>query len=385
MNQSFPQVDVSSVVVTFQALGTLLLALIIMQLGRIFVFRYARTWALAWASMSMGLMAVRIFTFTGGRWTWALFLIGEWLFLILLWMGCRAVVNGPMKLRGRPPVAIVVLVAIAVAIAYAMPRFNTMFIVEAAIVASGTGWSFVTLTGRTSTKGTRTLQASLLAMTIVYASYVPLFWMLDRGARLDFLAYSSLVDLLVDVYVGCAMILVTAESEKRELNAAIAALAHAQGQLEVRLQTDPLTQVMSRHAFHIVRDGGEVATGGGALQGVVAMIDVDDLKKINDEMGHAAGDIVIRAAANAVRTLIRADDLLFRWGGDEFVAIMPNVSREAITQRFAFLHRGLTAHSEKGYDIPFHVSWGEAEFGAERSLDEAIKLADERMYESRRT
>lgn len=384
MKESVAQVDVSAVVVTFQALGTLLLALIITQLGRIFVFRYARTWALAWTAMSFGLMAVRLFIFGLGRWTWILFLTGEWLFLILLWMGCHDLVEGTSRLRKHLNVAVPLLVIVATVITYSSRQFNSMFVVEAAILAIGSGWSFVTLTGRASTKGTRTLQASLLAMAVLYASYVPLFWMHEHGAHLTFLSYTSLIDLLVDVYVGCAMILVTAESEKRELNSAIASLGQAQEELERRLQIDPLTQVLSRHAFHAMQHGDEVATDGGALQGVVAMIDVDDLKKINDEMGHAAGDVVIRAAANSVRMLIRADDLLFRWGGDEFVAIMPNVPRETIIQRFASLAQGLIAHSEKGYEIPFHVSWGEAEFGAECSLDEAIKVADERMYESRR-
>ena len=69
--------------------------------------------------------------------------------------------------------------------------------------------------------------------------------------------------------------------------------------------------------------GDEIATDG-VLNGVVVMIDVCNLKQINDDIGHAAGDIVIRATANNVRQLIRADDLLFRWGGDEFVAIIPN-------------------------------------------------------------
>ena len=376
--------DVSSVVVTFQALGTLLIALIITQLGRIFVFRYARTWAIAWTCLSFGLMAVRLYIFTGSHALWVVFLVGEWLFLILLWAGCCDLIDGtPVSLR-RVLASVPVLVVVAAALTYAAPQFNTMFSFEAAIVSIGAGWSFVALTGRATTKGTRTLQAALLVMAILFAAYVPLYWMRGHGAQLSFLAYASLVDLLVNVYLGCAMILVTAESEKHQLNSAIGALAHAQGQLERQLQTDPLTQVMSRHAFHSLQHGDDVTTAGGALQGVVAMIDVDDLKKINDEMGHAAGDVVIRAAANAVRLLIRADDLLFRWGGDEFVAIMPNVKSDAIARRFVTLNAGLTARSDKGYDIPFHVSWGEAEFGAERSLDEAIKIADERMYESRR-
>lgn len=206
MNEAALQVDVNSVVVTFQALGTLLIALIVTQLGRIFVFHYARTWALAWTAKSFALMAVRLFIFHGGRWTWIGFLTGEWLFLILLWIGCRELRGAAIPLR-RVGIAIPVLMVMSAAIAYTAHDFNAMFMIEAAIVAVGTGWSFVTLTGRASSKGTRTLQASLLVMTVLYAVYVPLFWIHKHHTAIPFLAYSSLVDLLVDVYVGCAMIL----------------------------------------------------------------------------------------------------------------------------------------------------------------------------------
>ena len=55
----------------------------------------------------------------------------------------------------------------------------------------------------------------------------------------------------------------------------------------------------------------------------VVMADVDRLKRINDAEGHEAGDEAIRSVANAIRKRIRADDLLFRWGGDEFLVVMP--------------------------------------------------------------
>jgi diguanylate cyclase (GGDEF)-like protein len=378
---SVPQLDISSVVVTFQAVGTLLLALIIFQLARIFVFRYALTWGLAWTALAFGIMSVRLFILTGSRVTWVGYLVGEWLFLLLLWRGCRELAGGSVPRRAIF-IFIPVAIAIAAGVASIATTFNTMFIGQAAVMAAGVGASFLSLSSKPATRATRTVQLALLVMTFLYASYVPLYWIHEHRHELHFVRYSSLVDLLADVFLGCAMILVTAEAEKRELNAAVAALAQTQEQLERRLQTDPLTEVMSRHAFHVMRDGKEVTTG--TMQGVVAMIDIDRLKKINDEMGHAAGDVVIRAAANAVRLLIRADDLLFRFGGDEFVAIMPNMTADVVRSRFRTLDTGLTARTESGFDIPFDVSWGQAEFGAERSLDEAIKQADAEMYASRR-
>ena len=59
-----------------------------------------------------------------------------------------------------------------------------------------------------------------------------------------------------------------------------------------------------------------------AAFGSLAVIDLDGLKAINDTHGHHVGDQAIRAFARALRARLRADDLIFRWGGDEFLAVM---------------------------------------------------------------
>ena len=371
----------------FQGAGALLLALVMAQLGRIFVFSYARVWALGWAAMAIGLFALRAYFSLRSTTLLVAYLLLHWFFVALLLIGCREASNGSGRWNSKRMrwLALPVFIAAVVAVRIA-PTVTDIFIMKSAIFAVGAGPAFATVSAvredlRTSSR--RMLQVALAVFAILNAFYVPLFYFHTHGRHFSFLAYTALVNLLAAMLLGCAMIIVTAEAEKRELNSAIAALSQAQGQLEHRLQTDPLTEVLSRHAFHVLQGGSEVATEG-VLAGAVAMIDVDGLKTINDEMGHAAGDVVIRAAANAVRTLIRADDLLFRWGGDEFVAIMPNMPRETIESRLAALDGGITARSESGFEIPFRLSWGAADFGAEHSLDEAIKLADQKMYDSRR-
>ena len=160
-------------------------------------------------------------------------------------------------------------------------------------------------------------------------------------------------------------------------------LEEARSKLEVKLHTDPLTEALNRHAFYSMQRGDEISTEG-ALAGVVVMIDVVNLKRINDEIGHMTGDAVIRATVNAVRTLIRADDLLFRWGGDEFVAIVPNMSVEQVCDRLAPLGDGISARvSASGPTMHFRISWGAAEFDVEKTLDQAIKVADRAMYATR--
>ena len=142
----------------------------------------------------------------------------------------------------------------------------------------------------------------------------------------------------------------------------------ARDQLAIKANTDPLTATLSRHAFHAMpRD----------MSGVAVMVDVDRLKRINDAEGHAAGDEAIRAVANAIRKRIRADDLLFRWGGDEFLVVMPQSTLDLVTKRFASLEDGIT--TPRGTTLT--VSWGTSTFANASKIDEAIREADRAMYE----
>src|SRR5437764_13617847 len=102
--------------------------------------------------------------------------------------------------------------------------------------------------------------------------------------------------------------------------------------MEAKLRIDPLTDALNRHSFYSIQRG---------LTGVVVVIDIDQLKRINDEAGHPAGDAVIRATANALRGRIRADDLLFRWGGDEFLLIVPGSTLDLVNERLSALDDGL--------------------------------------------
>ncbi|MEA2570693.1 MAG: diguanylate cyclase [Acidobacteriota bacterium] len=363
--------DFSPIAVTFQCGGTLLLALMMAQLGRIFAWRYARRWALAWTAMFLGLVSVRIYISTHDRGWWAVYLVAQWCFLILLYGGCRDLTDRHVDLR-RLIWGVPIAIAGAIVLSRAMPNFNALFVFEAAVVATGSLLSFIALGRRTHrTAGWQMMRVAIALIAILFYAYVPLYGALLFGWELSFLTYSSLADLLASVLLGFGMVLVTSEEAHRELHDAVTALSIARDQLERKLRIDPLTDALSRHAFNTMPSG---------LSGVVIMIDLDHLKQINDESGHAAGDSAIRAAANALRTRIRADDLLFRWGGDEFLAVMPAATIEQVQERLAPLADGVVCDEPP---ITLFLSWGAAEFGDARSLDEAIRVADAEMYERR--
>lgn len=200
-----------------------------------------------------------------------------------------------------------------------------------------------------------------------------------NGAPLTNLAVG---DLALSVLLGCALIMLMGETAQFRLEQRLDNVYDTQRMLERRLNTDPLTQALSRHAFHWIQQGTEVTTEGN-LSGIVVMFDLDHLKKINDTYGHAAGDRAIRAVADRIRSVIRAQDLLFRWGGDEFVAVLPNLSPAAARTRLEHFAGPIPVRLDDGSEVECRITWGIAEFGGGINLEESIRLADEHMYEFR--
>ncbi len=126
--------------------------------------------------------------------------------------------------------------------------------------------------------------------------------------------------------------------------------------------------------------GVELMTSGS-----VAVIDIDNLKPINDTWGHSTGDKAIRVVARSMRSLIRADDMLFRWGGDEFLMLMFNLSEEETSRRMTKLNAILEENCRKWPEMPVTVtvSHGVAGFDSLTQLAHAIELADKAMYAAR--
>jgi diguanylate cyclase (GGDEF)-like protein len=109
------------------------------------------------------------------------------------------------------------------------------------------------------------------------------------------------------------------------------------------------------------------------------------LKPINDTHGHSTGDKAIRAVARAARSLIRADDMLFRWGGDEFLLLMFKLHEEEAARRMTTLNDILEENATQWTSsaVKIRVSTGVSGFGSLSELSDAIERADQAMYEGR--
>jgi diguanylate cyclase (GGDEF)-like protein len=114
----------------------------------------------------------------------------------------------------------------------------------------------------------------------------------------------------------------------------------------------------------------------------VGFFDIDDLKTVNDLHGHDVGDVVIRAVARAIREIIRAEDLIFRWGGDEFFVIMIGLNADTANDRISRMERMLSGVRIDGVDVPMTIGVSHAfeNFDDLKDLESTIRRADRGMY-----
>ena len=151
--------------------------------------------------------------------------------------------------------------------------------------------------------------------------------------------------------------------------------------LELSATTDPLTGLANRRAFE-ARLEARLADGSPDPFSVL-MLDVDDLKQVNDAQGHVAGDAVLKQVAAVLRSHLRQEDLVTRWGGDEFVLLMPGVDRVGAISLARRIGGTLLAGTEGSASIS--VSMGTASYPADgATADTLLAAADRSMYADKR-
>ncbi|TMD15091.1 MAG: diguanylate cyclase [Chloroflexi bacterium] len=151
--------------------------------------------------------------------------------------------------------------------------------------------------------------------------------------------------------------------------------------LAVSATTDSLTGLANRRAFE--ERLRERLVGQSPDLFSVLMVDVDGLKRINDAGGHGTGDAVLRQVALVLRANVRREDLVSRWGGDEFLILMPEIDRVGAVS----LARRVsgTLLTEADGLAPISVSIGTAAFPADGSTaEELLAAADREMYAEKR-
>ena len=162
--------------------------------------------------------------------------------------------------------------------------------------------------------------------------------------------------------------------------------------LSDEVSTDPLTQIANRRgmmqSFEAERARIERAEGeGSSAHLAVGLLDIDNFKKLNDSLGHAAGDEALKALAKHVRESLRPVDAVSRFGGEEFVVLLPGTPVDEGQQVLTRLQRQLSASlfMHQGREVFVTFSAGVTAYRLGETLEEALDRADEALYEAKRT
>jgi diguanylate cyclase (GGDEF)-like protein len=212
------------------------------------------------------------------------------------------------------------------------------------------------------------------AICVAAAVYVDSFNFpaMDGAARLR----AILTDVLLPIALAVPLLLFFT-GKLREL-----AIAHRR--LTVYAATDSLTQVMNRAAFSTLVDAylGEVRTAEHRPHGALLIIDADNFKAVNDRYGHDHGDAALVTIAGAIKSMLRAPDIVGRLGGEEFGVFLPGATRaqaETVAERIRQSVHDI-AFAPLGTPHRLSISVGGAVFDTTLPFAELFRLADQQLY-----
>lgn len=153
-------------------------------------------------------------------------------------------------------------------------------------------------------------------------------------------------------------------------------------QLEKLASTDSLTGLLNRRAFYEKAELERQRALRQKTATTVLTFDIDFFKRVNDSYGHEIGDDVLKKCAAVCLGQLREIDILARFGGEEFVILLPNTDHEQgamVAERLRMAFEAVVVPTVKG-DLRFTASFGGAVFDAEADLAKALKAADHALY-----
>jgi len=171
------------------------------------------------------------------------------------------------------------------------------------------------------------------------------------------------------------------KEHQEELNLINETLISKNKKIEQLASRDPLTNLYNRYKFSQLFDSLYETMSQNSSKMSLILIDIDYFKKINDTYGHNVGDEVLVQISELIRRLLRESDVVGRWGGEEFVVLLPLANLENalnIADQIRGLIEGQTAH-------PFKItaSFGVTEVKESDDLKSVIDRADTALYEAK--
>lgn len=356
-----------------------LLAFFFTLLARAQPLAEVRLWAAAWAANAAAVTASLVAPLVDSdtvtaRLILAILASGKGAFAALLLAGARYHVRPGVGILFSARHLVLLLLAWGLVLAIFAPGREHLQLAQAVMVASLVGIAAWTVLTRPRVSASRWLGAAMLIEALVFVHYLPLLLPTLWGAPpIDpgHLFLFSLLETAAEGLVALASLVAlqgTVTASLRHLNEELEA---SQTRLRHLLDVDPLTGLFNRRAL---RPFLVSARPSGAA---VIVLDIDNFKWINDTHGHIVGDECLKLVAEVLRRCYRAEDGLFRWGGDEFLLVCPGLDQETARSRTAELTRILASGDHRCPSI--HLSAGIALLPPGGEPELAIQEADALM------
>jgi len=317
--------------------------------------------------------------------TLPLYLFGEYLFGYWIIEGCAHFGGWRWSNRRLPR-----LMAPLAAFSIVMPQligyeFRAVFTLQSLALTCIFATALIALAPAArrdpSSPGLLTMRVALLLLTAIFLGYLPIFianLATNAPLPMTLLKLSSAMRLVFEFVLGFGGAVLVLEQSHQGLAVRNDLLTADNARFRGQAERDALTNTHNRHAFFQMLDA--FTAGDSRIRGCAAMIDVDGLKQLNDGFGHVMGDAALIRVASAIKQLIRDDDRLFRWGGDEFLLIALDQDAASVCAQLEQLNPALAAPGT----VSVQVSYGAVEFGAIGDLSDAVRRADLSMYARRR-
>jgi diguanylate cyclase (GGDEF)-like protein len=168
------------------------------------------------------------------------------------------------------------------------------------------------------------------------------------------------------------------EKQKEELNI-------ANQKLQLIARTDHLTKLSNRRDFldKIRHESNRFERSRRPFS--VVMGDIDDFKVVNDRYGHDCGDFILRSIADIMRSMVRKQDIVARWGGEEFILLLPDSPLDGGKKVAEGIRRKIEIEtfSFNAQRLSITMTFGVSEFDGSVSIDGCIKKADEALYKGK--
>jgi len=334
-------------------------------------------WALA------GGFAVLTFVmiFSYGRFQWMPSLVFAQLFVIIglasAWDGFRRFMDkSPISLSVLSLIAVLLLVWVSIVLFMQSPAFEARGNAVIIFALSGLiAWDLITAKkfNGPSMRVTGWLYALNAVIFLIRAIFV------DQVAQpVDTLDPGGVAAAML-LWVLCMTIAVT-------LGMVLMTSEHLQSDLDYQANHDPLTGALNRRSFSLLSENIMARCQRNKTPLSMLILDLDHFKNVNDVHGHDAGDSVLCYMVDTAKQILRGEDIFCRFGGEEFVAILPDASAQESLVVADRLRKSFAAgkNVDVFHDTQITVSIGVAELIPDETLDKLLQRADLALYTAKK-